>query len=92
LGGGFPAGYPVAVVDKFEARPDKSFANIYATPKARLDTSREFLIVWSDTNPVVLEQPGQGQKQAQPQEQEQIAPQSPKNPQKVKGQVKHAGQ
>ncbi len=54
LGGGFPAGYPVAVVDKFEARPDKSFANIYATPKAQLDSSREFLIVWSDANPVVM--------------------------------------
>lgn len=54
LGGVFPAGYPVAVVDKFEARPDKSFANIYATPKAELDKSREFLIVWSDTTPVVL--------------------------------------
>ncbi|WP_232056716.1 MULTISPECIES: rod shape-determining protein MreC [Methylomonas] len=56
LGGVFPAGYPVAVVDKFEARPDKSFANIYATPKARLETSREFLIVWSDTTPVELDQ------------------------------------
>ncbi|MCQ8102561.1 rod shape-determining protein MreC [Methylomonas sp. SURF-2] len=55
LGGVFPAGYPVAVVDKFETRPDKSFANIYATPKAQLETSREFLIVWSDTNPVFLD-------------------------------------
>jgi rod shape-determining protein MreC len=54
LGGGFPAGYPVAVVDKFETRPDKSFATIYATPKAELDNSREFLIVWSDTNPIVI--------------------------------------
>lgn len=54
LGGGFPPGYPVAIVDKFETRPDKSFANIYATPKAQLETSREFLIVWSDSNPVVL--------------------------------------
>lgn len=58
LGGGFPAGYPVAVVDKFEARPDKSFANIYATPKAELDKSREFLIVWSNTTPVVLGEHG----------------------------------
>lgn len=58
LGGGFPAGYPVAVVDKFEARPDKSFANIYATPKAELDKSREFLIVWSHSTPVVLGEPG----------------------------------
>jgi rod shape-determining protein MreC len=54
LGGVFPAGYPVAVVDKFETRPDKSFANIYATPKANLETSREFLIVWNDSTPVVL--------------------------------------
>jgi rod shape-determining protein MreC len=54
LGGGFPAGYPVAVVDKFEARPDKSFANIYATPTAQLEKSREFLIVWSDTTPIVI--------------------------------------
>ena len=54
LGGGFPAGYPVAVVDKFEARPDKSFANIYATPKAQLETSREFLIVWNDAVAVEL--------------------------------------
>lgn len=54
LGGVFPAGYPVAVVDKFETRPDKSFANIYATPKAQLETSREFLIVWSDSTPVDL--------------------------------------
>ncbi len=55
LGGVFPAGYPVAVVDEFESRSDKSFANIYATPKAQLETSREFLIVWSDSTPVVLE-------------------------------------
>lgn len=55
LGGVFPAGYPVAVVDKFESRPDKSFANIYATPTAKLETSREFLIVWSDSTPVILD-------------------------------------
>lgn len=56
LGGVFPTGYPVAVVDEFETRPDKSFANIYATPKAQLETSREFLIVWSDSTPVFLNQ------------------------------------
>ncbi|MGR8931267.1 MAG: rod shape-determining protein MreC [Gammaproteobacteria bacterium] len=55
LGGVFPAGYPVAVVDKFESRPDKSFANIYATPKAQLEASREFLIVWSDSTPIILD-------------------------------------
>ncbi len=57
LGGVFPAGYPVAVVDKFESRPDKSFANIYATPKARLESSREFLIVWTDSTPLVIDEP-----------------------------------
>ena len=56
LGGVFPAGYPVAIVDKFETRPDKSFANIFATPKAKLETSREFLIVWSDSTPVFLDE------------------------------------
>lgn len=65
LGGVFPAGYPVAVVDKFEARPDKSFANIYATPKADLEKSREFLIVWSHSTPVVLGEPGKPPADAQ---------------------------
>lgn len=66
LGGSFPAGYPVAVVDKFEARPDKSFANIYATPKAELDKSREFLIVWSDSTPVVLGEPEKNKSVTKP--------------------------
>lgn len=89
LGGGFPAGYPVAVVDKFEARPDKSFANIYATPKAQLDASREFLIVWSDTNPVVIDQHAQTPQQ---QFSLQPPPQSPVSQPIDKKQGKHAGQ
>jgi len=54
LGGTFPQGYPVAVVDEFTARPNKPFASIHATPKAQLDKSREMLIVWSDSTPVPL--------------------------------------
>ncbi|WP_305910116.1 rod shape-determining protein MreC [Methylomarinum sp. Ch1-1] len=54
LGGTFPQGYPVAVVDEFKVRPNKPFASISATPKAELDKSREFLIVWSDATPVPL--------------------------------------
>ncbi len=54
LGGTFPQGYPVAVVDDFKVRPNKPFASISATPKAKLDKSREFLIVWSDATPVPL--------------------------------------
>ncbi len=54
LGGVFPQGYPVAVVDNFIVQPDKPFANIYATPKAKLDRIRELLVVWSDSKPVPL--------------------------------------
>ncbi|MEI8571398.1 rod shape-determining protein MreC [Methylomonas sp. LW13] len=74
LGGVFPAGYPVAVVDKFEARPDKSFANIYATPKAELDKSREFLIVWSHSTPVVLGEQGKAPAEPEAKEAEHVAP------------------
>jgi rod shape-determining protein MreC len=54
LGGIFPQGYPVAVVDTFTPKPDKPFANIYATPKALLDRNHELLIVWSDSTPVLF--------------------------------------
>ncbi len=57
LGGTFPQGYPVAVVDKFTAQPNKPFANISATPKAKLDRIRELLVVWSDSTPVPLSSP-----------------------------------
>jgi len=54
LGGTFPQGYPVAVVDQFTPEPSKPFASITATPKAMLDRNRELLIVWSNTNPIPL--------------------------------------
>ncbi|MGZ8191105.1 MAG: rod shape-determining protein MreC [Methylococcaceae bacterium] len=54
LGGTFPQGYPVAVVDEFTSQPNKAFAKITATPKAHLDRNRELMIVWSDSNPVPL--------------------------------------
>jgi len=57
LGGTFPQGYPVAIVDNFTAQPNKPFANIYATPKAKLDRIRELLVVWSDSTPVPLTTP-----------------------------------
>ena len=59
LGGTFPQGYPVAVVDNFTAQPNKPFANIYATPKAKLDRIRELLVVWSDSTPVPLSLPAE---------------------------------
>lgn len=54
LGGTFPQGYQVAIVDIVEPQPDKQFANIQATPTAKLDQNRELLIVWSDPTPVPL--------------------------------------
>ncbi len=54
LGGTFPPGYPVAVVDEFTSQPNKAFANITATPKAHLDRNRELMIVWSNSTPVPL--------------------------------------
>ncbi|MSS75639.1 MAG: rod shape-determining protein MreC [Methyloglobulus sp.] len=49
LGGTFPQGYPVAVVDTFTPPVSKQ---ITATPKALLDRNRELMIVWSDKEPV----------------------------------------
>ena len=54
LGGTFPQGYPVAVVDEFASEPSKAFSNITATPKALLDRNRELMIVWSKSTPVPL--------------------------------------
>jgi len=54
LGGTFPQGYPVGVVDDFQQLPNKSVSVVTATPKALLDRNRELLIVWSNANPVPL--------------------------------------
>lgn len=54
LGGGFPQGYPVAVVSSFIEQPDKPFATIQAEPSAALNTSRELLIVWNNDQVIPL--------------------------------------
>lgn len=54
LGGVFPQGYPVAVVESFVEQPDKPFAVIEAKPTAALDTSRELLIVWNNNEVIPL--------------------------------------
>jgi rod shape-determining protein MreC len=46
LGGRFPPGYPVAIVTAIQQDPGQAFARIVATPKAKLDRSREVLLVW----------------------------------------------
>lgn len=47
LGGAFPGGYPVAVVDKVTLVPAESFANVSARPAAALNQIREIMLVWS---------------------------------------------
>jgi rod shape-determining protein MreC len=46
LGGGFPADYPVAEVISVERDPGQPFAKVSALPTARLERSREVLLVW----------------------------------------------
>nr|WP_148211455.1 rod shape-determining protein MreC [Thioalkalivibrio sulfidiphilus] len=45
LGGRFPADYPVAQVTRVERIPGESFARVEARPLARLDRSREVLLL-----------------------------------------------
>ena len=47
LGGAFPAGYPVAVVNSVTRIPQEPFANVTATPAAALDQVREVMLIWS---------------------------------------------
>ena len=70
LGGRFPVGYPVATVSEVHQDPGAAFATISARPAAKLDRSREVLLVWSGD---VLEEalgnaagPGETEEDAQP--------------------------
>lgn len=46
LGGKFPPGYPVAKITTVERKPGKPFSVVIAEPLARLDRTREALLVW----------------------------------------------
>lgn len=46
LGSRFPAGYPVGVVDSITLDPGEPFAKITVKPSAKLEQSREVLLVW----------------------------------------------
>ncbi|MHA1568347.1 MAG: rod shape-determining protein MreC [Alphaproteobacteria bacterium] len=54
LGCVFPAGYPAAKVVEVDINPSLPFARVLAEPLARLDRSREVLLVW----PAVDSHPG----------------------------------
>ena len=47
MGGRFPPGYPVARVTSVGHAPDNPFTTVKAEPTARLDRSREVLLVWT---------------------------------------------
>lgn len=47
LGGAFPSGYPVAVVETVNRIPQEPFADVTATPAAALDQVREVMLIWS---------------------------------------------
>lgn len=59
LGGTFPQGYPVAVVDPFTPPATKL---ITATPKASLDRNRELMLVWSHSKPLPINTPASSQQ------------------------------
>lgn len=60
LGGRFPPGYPVAVVDTVIQDPGQAFSQVSATPRARLDRSREVLLVRRAHERLPLESPQTG--------------------------------
>ncbi len=47
LGGAFPAGYPVAIVDSVTRIPQEPFAAVSAAPAAKLNQVREIMLIWS---------------------------------------------
>jgi len=47
LGGAFPAGYPVAVIDSVTRIPQEPFAAVSARPAASLNQVREIMLIWS---------------------------------------------
>lgn len=48
LGGQFPAGYPVGYITSIKFEPGKPFGNIVVRPAAKLNASRQVLLVWSE--------------------------------------------
>lgn len=58
LGGRFPPDYPVAEVTEVERLTGEPFARVEARPLARIDRSREVLLVWTGTMPESEAEPG----------------------------------
>jgi rod shape-determining protein MreC len=52
LGGAFPAGYPVGVIDSVVVKPEEPFAVVTATPAAALNQMREIMLIWTAEDPL----------------------------------------
>ena len=65
LGGVFPPGYPVAVVDSVVRLPLESYAAVSATPTAALNQVREIMLIWSAERP---DHPSSAAREAPPDE------------------------
>jgi rod shape-determining protein MreC len=50
LGDRYPEGYPVGKVILVDKNPSHQFATVYLQPSARLDSSRQVLLVWYQKN------------------------------------------
>jgi rod shape-determining protein MreC len=48
LGSRFPAGYPVGTVTEIKLDPAEPFAKVMVVPSARMEQSREVLLVWPE--------------------------------------------
>jgi rod shape-determining protein MreC len=71
LGGRFPADYPVAEITLVERTPGEPFARVEAKPLARLDRSREVLLLTPASYPdLPVELPSVGEEGAAPGEEE----------------------
>jgi rod shape-determining protein MreC len=46
LGGHYPPGYPVGIINKVKLSPGERFLNINITPAAHVNQSRQVLLVW----------------------------------------------
>lgn len=72
LGGAFPSGYPVAIVETVTRIPQEPFALVTARPAAALNQVREIMLIWSSdpeiepAAPVTTEQaePGAGEAES----------------------------
>ena len=49
LGGAFPAGYPVAIVESVNRVPQEPFATVTARPSAELNQVREVMLIWTES-------------------------------------------